>query len=127
MKRDTIQRRIIAGAVRRMRRHPTAEDVYVEVQKEHHSISKATVYRNLHELAEEGEIRAVFLPDSPERFDARTPHHYHFRCRRCGEVFDVDMGYLPGLDKAAADMYGFRVDDHDIVFQGRCPACQEGE
>ena len=78
--RNTVQRKIILDVVQKMHCHPTAEDVYQVIQREHPTISKSTDYRNLHQLADDREIRNVQLPDSPERFDDRLSQHYHFSC-----------------------------------------------
>ena len=121
--RNTFQRKIVLDTVKKMRKHPTAEDVYQAIRQEYPHISKATVYRNLYQLAEEGEIRTVLLPDSPVRFDDRVTRHYHFRCKLCGSVFDVDMDYLSGMDETVRDVYGFQVDGHDVIFTGVCPQC----
>lgn len=123
--RSTVQRRMILGTVQRMHSHPSAEEVYQEIHKEHPSISKSTVYRNLHQLAEEGEIHPVLLPDSPERFDDRISQHYHFRCNACGEVSDIDIDYLSDINAAVQNRYGFQVDEHDVIFRGVCPKCKK--
>lgn len=130
MARKTIQREMILRAVRHMHGHPTAEDVYQEVHREYPAISKATVYRNLHQLAQEGEIKPVLLPDSPERFDNKLRKHYHFQCKSCGRIFDVETKDLAGIDDAGLNnsvhrAYGFQVDEHDIIFKGICPQCRE--
>lgn len=52
--RNTVQRQIVLQAVLRMHDHPTADTVYAAVAADHPSISKATVYRNLNQLASQG-------------------------------------------------------------------------
>ena len=64
--RNTIQRQLVLSAVRQLQNHPTADEVYQEVQKNCPTISRATVYRNLKLLAEEGEIRLRNISGSPE-------------------------------------------------------------
>ncbi len=122
--RNTLQRQMILDAVQTMRNHPTAEDVYLEIQKRHPTISKSTVYRNLHQLSEEGAIHPVLIPDSPERFDDRLSQHYHFCCKTCGDIYDVDMEYLARLNETVQDCYGFQVDEHDVIFKGICRTCK---
>ena len=46
-RRNTIQKQLVLEAVAQLHNHPTAEQVYAQVVKEHPTISKATVYRNL--------------------------------------------------------------------------------
>ena len=44
----------ILTAVTELQRHPTAEQVFLELKKEHPSIALGTVYKHLNGLAEEG-------------------------------------------------------------------------
>ena len=47
-----------------MKRHATTEEVYEFIKKEHPTIGKGTVYRNLGILVEEGKLeRLKFLTD----------------------------------------------------------------
>ena len=59
MKRHTIQRTLVFDAVNKLQCHATADEIYEEIAKEHPNISRATVYRNLKQLAEAGEIRRL--------------------------------------------------------------------
>ena len=122
--RNTIQRQVVLNTVKKLKIHPTADDVFQEIQKEHPSISKSTVYRNLHQLVENKEIRLISLPDSPERFDGGSVQHYHFTCKTCSEIFDIHIDYLSGIDNTVQNTYGFQVEDHDITFKGVCSKCQ---
>lgn len=125
MKRNTIQHTLVLETVRRLKNHPTADDVYEEIAVRHPNISKATVYRNLNKLAEEGLIRKRSIHGEADRFDHKCGDHYHIKCERCGQVFDVDMEYIPDLPSRIRDTHGFTVTTHDIFFSGICPACQE--
>ena len=124
MKRNTVQRQIILETLQKFDSHPTVEEVYVEVHKSHPTISKVTVYRNLRLLADNGDVRKVLLPEELERYDKRADQHYHFKCKNCGALFDVDVEYPKGMDEAVREKYGFQVDEHDVVFRGICPKCQ---
>ena len=59
MKRSTVQRNLTLEAVNSLHRHVTVEEVYEEVSKEHPSVSRATIYRNLKDLSDSGEIRKI--------------------------------------------------------------------
>ena len=123
MKRNTIQYSLVFEAVKKLQCHATADEVYEEIAKEHPTISRGTVYRNLQRLCEMGEIRRREIPGGADRFDHRCDDHYHVRCIKCGRVFDVDMEYLPDLENSIQDAHGFQFTGHDIVFRGVCPAC----
>lgn len=90
-KRNTIQRSLVLEAVNKLHCHATADEVYEEIIKEHPTISKATVYRNLNLLSEMGEIRRLQIPGSADRYDHISRNHCHVKCKVCGRVFDVDM------------------------------------
>ena len=123
--RNTVQRQIILDAVINLEMHPTIEEVYLEIQKKHPSISKMTVYRNLRRLAEEGTISCVASTEASERYDGRDMQHYHFKCGSCGCILDVDMDYISGIDNEVQAKYGYRVDKHDVIFNGTCAKCKE--
>ncbi|WP_066644332.1 transcriptional repressor [Christensenella timonensis] len=121
--RNTVQKNIIMEQVQKLH-HPTADEVYGAVAKIHPAISKATVYRNLSNMAQGGMITRVKIPDGADRFDKTLEKHYHIRCKECGRVYDVDMPYFEGLENEVADKHGFEIDSHEIVFVGVCPDCK---
>ena len=120
-RRFSHQREQIYQAVCSRRDHPTAEMVYQQLKPDMPRLSMGTVYRNLHQMAQEGRLRE--LPGPVARFDADTSPHTHFQCSCCGRV--ADMGSVPydaGLDRAA-EGGGWQVAGHILVFTGRCPVC----
>lgn len=123
MKRNTIQRSLTLETVQRLQNHPTADEIYTEISSEHPTISRGTVYRNLNQLAEDGEIRKMEIPGSADHFDHCCIDHYHVRCLMCGRVFDVDMEYIPDLEKSIRDTRGFQLSGYQLIFEGICPDC----
>lgn len=124
-RRNTIQMTLVLEAVRQLKCHATADEIYQAVAQEYPHISKGTVYRNLQRLCENGEIRKVEVPDGATRFDHILSEHYHVRCETCGRVFDVDMGYLHDLERSVKDKNGFLLTGHSIMFRGICPVCRQ--
>ena len=122
--RNTVQRQIVLQTVLRMHDHPTADAVYAAVAAAHPSISKATVYRNLNQLAGQGEIRRVPVPNGADRYDFNTVEHYHVRCTRCGRVYDVFMPPLEHLLEWVEDASGVEIQRFEILFEGVCRDCR---
>ena len=121
--RNTVQRAMTLEAVRRLHAHPTAEEVYRQVAAEPPSVSRATVYRNLRQLAESGLLLKINTTDGADHFDHRCDAHYHAGCLRCGRVFDVELRQPPQLEKLLGDTHGFAVSGYDLLFRGVCPEC----
>lgn len=123
MLRHSRQREAIQRCLAGRFDHPTAETIYISIKEEFPTVSLGTVYRNLTLLAELGEIRKLSTGIGPDRFDAVTTPHYHFTCRKCGNVMDLD--FTPGEDliaKASASFPG-RIEEHTITFFGTCAGC----
>ena len=120
IRRNTIQRSSVLEAVNKLHCHATADEIYNEIVKEHPTISRATVYRNLNLLSEMGEIRRLEMPGSADRFDHISSNHCHVKCEVCGRVFDVDMDFVTGLENGIRDPHGFHFTGYDILFHGVC-------
>lgn len=119
--RFSYQREQIYQAVCGTRDHPTAEMVYHTLKPELPRLSLGTVYRNLHQMAQEG--RLMELDGPVARFDAVTTPHAHLRCDRCGGLTDLEgLAYDAGLDRLA-EKNGCIVTGHSLLFNGICPAC----
>ena len=127
LKRNTIQRTLVLDAVNRLKSHATADEIYEAVVQTHPRISRATVYRNLNQLADDAEIQKLAMPDGPDRFDHILQRHYHAKCSRCGRVFDVEMDYMEDIIRLVKDAHGFAIDGHNLVFTGVCPSCQQAD
>lgn len=121
--RNTLQKDIILKAVNRLHNHPTAEMIYEEVTREYPRVSKATVYRNLNQMAQQGQILRIQIPNSADRYDFNTSGHYHLKCTGCGQVFDMDIPYMEQLNQLDLSEQGFTIEDHNIIFQGTCQQC----
>ena len=121
-KRYSKQRELIYQCLMDTREHPTAEMLYHWLKPENPSLSLGTVYRNLNLLADEGLITRMPFPI--ERYDANTRPHSHFRCRKCGAVYDLEgVEYDAALDEKVGVLNGHQVDRHDLVFSGICTHC----
>ena len=125
MRRETRQREAIFNILRQADSHPTADMIYDEVRKLIPNISKGTVYRNLKILRDMGKISELNLSGTVSRYEGRPENHYHFRCEKCGRVFDLDEPVYSELNKRVDQKTGFKVLYHQMEFRGLCKGCQE--
>ena len=121
------QRDSIKTCLMGRRDHPTADAVYMSIREEFPNISLGTVYRNLNLLVELGEIQKLTCGNGPDRFDADTSPHYHFVCRECGHVYDMDIQEMDELNAAVQSHAPGHIDSHSILFFGQCQSCMDME
>jgi Fur family transcriptional regulator, peroxide stress response regulator len=122
--RMTEQRRVVLEEVRKLRSHPTADDVFVLARRRLPKISLGTVYRNLDFLAESGEILRLDMAGSPQRFDGKTHDHVHVRCIECGRVDDVEGISIPVPEAQVREAVDYEIMDYSLEFHGVCPKCR---
>lgn len=103
--------------------HPTADTVYNHVKLIYPNISLGTVYRNLHQMADNGEILKLNCGDGTDHFDATTTPHNHFICRKCGKVLDLAMDSIDHIDIIAGTGFDGVIEGHCMYFYGKCPEC----
>ncbi|MBU5474362.1 Fur family transcriptional regulator [Roseburia sp. MSJ-14] len=103
--------------------HPTPETVYLNVKQEFPNISLGTVYRNLSLLTELGEIQKISTGIGPDRFDGNPAPHYHFFCRKCGCVMDLDMEGIDHINILAGSQFDGEIEGNITYFYGKCANC----
>lgn len=124
--KSTQQRRMILEEIRATKAHPTAREVYDAVREHLPHISLATVYRNLHDMADEGVIAKLDLGGTaPARFDGDIRPHYHVRCVQCGNVVDMRRATVSVARGPEAGPDGFEILGLELEFRGLCPKCRE--
>ncbi len=117
------QRDSIMEFLRERKDHPTADTVYMNVRQNFPNISLGTVYRNLTLLADIGEIARIRVGDGVDHFDADTSPHYHFICKECGSVIDLDMEDLAFINETASKKFNGMIEGHFTYFYGKCSNC----
>ena len=119
----TAQRLAVLRAVSDLP-HSTADDIHAAVRAEIGAISRQAVYDTLVALTDRGVFRRIQPAGSSARYENRVgDNHHHLVCRTCGQMVDVDcaVGDTPCL--TASDDSGYEIDEAEVVYWGRCPAC----
>ena len=120
LRRYSRQRERIYQAVHASREHPSAQMVYDLLREEMPRLSLGTVYRNLHQMAQDGMLQELEGPTA--RFDACLAPHAHIRCTCCGRVMDLSALEEPAPVRSAAEA-GWQVERYSLMLEGICPAC----
>lgn len=106
--------------------HSTADDVATYVRVKLGAVSTQGVYDALRVLHEQGLLRRIEPAGSPARYETRTgDNHHHVVCRDCGITGDVDCAVDETPCLTASETHGFVIDEAEVTYWGRCPACQD--
>lgn len=128
MSRRTAQREAILGALADAEGPLTAQEVHDRAGGRLASLGLATVYRNLAQLEASGDVVTVHLPQDAARYElAGRGHHHHFRCVRCGSVFELDAGCPVAMLEGVTLPGGLRVLGHELVLFGLCAHCAHAD
>jgi len=124
MSRRTAQREAIMSTLADAEGPLTAQEVHERARGRLNGLGLATVYRNLGQLEECGDVVSVHLPQDAARYElSGRGHHHHFRCVRCGSVFELDAGCPVAMLEGVTLPGGLRVLGHELVLFGLCAAC----
>jgi len=121
--RVTRPRLAVLDAVQR-HPHVDPETIIGVLRQTHPDVSRQSVYNSLHAMADAGLLRRIQPAGSVSRYETRIgDNHHHVVCRSCGVIADVDcaVGESPCL--IASDDDGFVIDEAEVIYWGRCPAC----
>ena len=100
--------------------HPDAEWLYIGLKKEYPNISLGTVYRNLRQLADAGEILEI-SDGATSHFDGDISPHYHMKCNTCRGIYDI---HKDNVSISVKTEDGFLIDGISLMLNGVCRSCR---
>lgn len=111
--------------------HITASDVCSYFEENGATISKATIYRQLESLVDEGILNKYVLdPNSPACFEyvdedshAGPDVCFHCKCEKCGKLIHLHCDELKEIQNHLYNEHRFRMDPIRTVFYGLCDEC----
>lgn len=115
--RPTAQRLAIAGSVLHTDSHPSADEVWEDVQASFPMVSRATVYNTLNLFVDRGLLEALVVTEGRVVFDANVAPHHHFIDEDTGEIVDVPWDALKV--RQVEELQGFEVRGYQVVMRGK--------
>lgn len=115
---------IVFAALRTLKGHSSADRVYQAVLPKLPSITRATVYRNLEVLRDEGLVTCTDLGQGSMVFEVRDDyHHHHLVCLKCGHMQEVPDQLFNSLAEGIQKKYKFQPRLEHLAIFGLCKQC----
>lgn len=119
--KNTKQRSVILNELRKLKTHPTVEELYEIVKTKHKSMGMCTLYRNLEKFCEEGLVGKI--NSNPTRYDGHIEAHHHIKCVVCGKVADIFTNI--DINEAEVKKLGYKLHGYRIELNGVCEKCNK--
>jgi Fur family peroxide stress response transcriptional regulator len=103
--------------------HPTADDIYRDIKKDHPTVSFATVYNTIQALKDRGELIEITIDPDRKHFDPNPTPHHHIMCSECGRIGDIIRDYTDVLEIPEEITEGFKITGNHVDFFGVCNKC----
>lgn len=119
--KTTPQRIAIMQTLVRLRQHPTADELYIEVSKTLPGLSPTTIYNTLDSFVDKGLIRRIKTDAGVMRYDDIVETHHHMYCSNSDRIEDY---FDPELDQLLKEYFeikqidGFSVNDIRLQLMG---------
>ena len=104
--------------------HPTVDDIYKDLINEIPTLSRTTIYNTLSLFVEKGIVSQLIIDEGEARYDLREKPHAHFRCIRCGRIFDIDFDCALFKEKFVE---GNKIIETQVNIIGICKDCLKKE
>ncbi len=105
----------------RHKNHPTVDMIYNSLADVIPSLSKTTVYNTLNMFVDKNVAIVLEMNDSEARYDADVSLHGHFRCVKCGSIYDFN---LDSSDFRPRGLDNFLVSEVQVTCKGICAGCR---
>ena len=103
--------------------HLSAEDVYKQLLVNDEEIGIGTVYRVLTQFEDAGLVKRHHFEGGHSVFEiAKTEHHDHIVCVKCGAVEEFTDDGIEQRQGEIAESFGYQLTDHHLNLYGLCPS-----
>ena len=122
----TPQRTAVLEEIIKDKGHRESEEIYLALKKSGQHVSRATIYRTMDILVNNGFARKMNLGDGRARYESKvnSPHHDHLVCMDCGLIVEFMDQKIEDLQDEIAIQYEFQLKRHIHQLFGLCKKCQ---
>ena len=128
----TRQRALILSFIKESSSHLTVYDIVEGLKLQGVNVGKATVYRALERLCEDGTVRKFVIDEKSGACyqyarDAECANHFHLKCIRCGKLIHLSCSFMSEMESHILKEHNFMVSSGKTVIYGVCSHCSSLE
>jgi len=101
--------------------HPTIDRIFTDLKPVMPKLSKTTIYNTLQQFVEKNVAQIISIENNETRYDADTSMHGHFKCEKCGAIYDFDYNIN---DNSISGLENFEVNQTHLYVKGVCKKCK---
>jgi len=130
--RMTFPRKVIIELLSNTKDHLLAKEIYLKINVKYPDIGLTTIYRTLDLLVGMGLINKFEFGEGQSRYELAwdfKEHHHHLICIKCGKIIDYndfiddEIKFFDKIQKFLSKKYKFSINNHEIIFYGKCNLC----
>ncbi|ADD67952.1 ferric uptake regulator, Fur family [Denitrovibrio acetiphilus DSM 12809] len=119
--RATAQRLMICREIDKAG-HIEIESLYESLKKQIPSLSIATIYKNMHSLAEKEIITEVNVSGKKTMYELNIDPHIHLVCSECGNIEDIPFDTIK-LVSNIKELSDRKISECKLTTVGICSKC----
>lgn len=121
--REVIVEKILSA---KSGQHFSADELWDSLRQKDKRVSKATVYRTLHLLAEKKMVEEHDFGKGEKYYErmVERPHHDHLICVHCGRIIEFENPQIERLQEEIAKKEDFILAYHSHKLFGACSRCR---
>jgi len=105
--------------------HPTTEQIYEALKKNHPTISLGTIYKTLHLLKQLKLIQELGFNEGSLRYDPNMELHINMICTKCGHIDDYESKSFNESWKQLISNLNFEPKGQRIDLYYECEKCKK--
>jgi len=107
--------------------HRESEEIYLALGKRNIHVSRATVFRTMDLLYENGFVSRMDIGDGKWRYEhwLDCSHHDHLICIRCGRIVEFFDPEIEKLQEDVCSRFDYQLVRHSHQLFGMCKECAD--
>ena len=102
--------------------HISIDNLYLYIKEKFHSLSLATLYKNINIMIGVDLVKEVKIPNNKSKYELTKKPHSHLLCTKCNKISDIFID-LKNIIKECEKNSHYNISETTLLLRGLCPKC----